>query len=382
MACGLMRVLLAVGPAVGGMAQHVASLVRGLDRSRFDVSLAGPSEDPAARVAAEHSCAVHALGFAAPPWRSGIAALRLAGLVRRERIDLVHAHGYSAATAAALARRMTPDAKLVCTLHSFMTSTTARPVAGWRARWLLRLIARRSHRIIMVSDSLRSQVAGIADDAPHKLLTIPNGVDLAGFRRPDAAWARRELGLCATGVVVGMVGRLAAQKGPLDFVRAAALVGATFPDVQFVLIGDGPLRADVEKLARELKFSDRLVLAGHRPDAGALAQAFDVAVVASVSEGSSLTAMEAMAWGKPVAATAVGGVLEVVLDGETGILVPPGDPRVLSAAVASLLADPERAAALGQAGRRRVERDFSLARMIERTEETYLDTIYRDRANR
>jgi len=366
------RVLLALGPAVGGMARHVANLVRGLDRTRFDVALAGRPDDPAVEVARSHSCPVHPLRFGPSPLRVTAAALRLAGLVRRERCALIHAHGYSAAAAAALARRVAPNAALVCTLHNFVTDTSSRRLTGRRVRSLLSLIARRAHRIITVSDSLREQFAGLPDSVRSKLVTVPNGLDLCRFRNPDQGRARRELDLEPTGDVVGMVGRLAAQKGPLDFVTAAALVARRLPGVRFVLIGDGPLRREVEKLVEQLDLGDRMVLAGYRDDAATLTQAFDVAVVPSVSEGSSLTAMEAMAWGRPVVATAVGGVCEVVAEGETGVLVPPSNPQALADAMVSLLADRERAARLGEAGLRRVEREFSLARIIERTEEIYL----------
>jgi glycosyltransferase involved in cell wall biosynthesis len=375
-ACQVLRVVLVLGPAVGGMAQHVAGLVRGLDPSRFDVSLAGMPDDPAARAARSRGCAVHPLRFGASPGRTAAAALRLGALVRRHHCHLVHAHGYSAAGAAALARRIAGRTRLVCTLHGFLTGIDSQPITGWRARWLLSLVARRADRIITVSDSLHAQFDGIAAVPQSKLLTIPNGIDLSAFAQPEPAWARRELSLPQDAPVVGMVGRLAAQKGPLEFVRAAALVSRRFPEARFALIGDGPLRPGVESLARELGLASRLTLAGHRAEAPVLTQAFDVAVVASLSEGSSLTAMEAMAWGKPVVATAVGGVREVVADGETGVLVAPGDAQALAEAAAGLLADRERAQVMGAAGRRRVEREFSLTRMIERTEEVYLTTVH------
>lgn len=374
--CRVLRVLLALGPAVGGMAQHVNGLVRGLDRNRFEVALAGPATDPAAAVARASACEAYPVMFGSSPARTALAALRLAAVVRRERYALVHAHGYAAAGAAALARGMAPDFRLVCTLHNFMTDTSAGPVTGWRARWLLGLIARRADRVITVSDSLRAQFAGLRRDAQTKLVTVPNGIDLGAFARPDRAWARRELGLPESATVVGMVGRLAAQKGPLEFVRAAARIAQRSPNVRFALIGDGPLRAQVERLADELDLKDRFVIAGYQPDPAVLTQAFDVAVVASLREGSSLTAMEAMAWSKPVVATSVGGVREVVADGETGILVSPGDSLALSDAVVSLIADPERAQRLGEGGRLLVEREFSLRRMIERTEEIYLAVAY------
>lgn len=373
-----LRVLLALGPAVGGMAQHVCGLLRGLDRSRFDLALAGPRGEPAAEMASGLSCATHALRFGSSLSRMLVAATRLAGLMRREGYDIIHAHGYSAAGAAAVACRMTGRARLVCTLHNFMTATTAQPVAGRRARWLLGLIARRAERLITVSDSLHGQLDPIAA-AESKLVTIHNGIDLGAFAHGDPAAARRELGVPEHCTVIGMVARLAAQKGPLDFVRAAAIAGAKYPHIRLALIGDGPLRPQVQGLALQLGIGDRLTLAGHRADAAALTQAFDIAVVASLSEGSSLTAMEAMAWGRPVVATAVGGVREVVADGQTGLLVPPADPQALGEAICSLLADPQRAQAMGEAGRQRIEREFSLARMIERTEEVYLSVAYASR---
>src|SRR5439155_6398546 len=132
---------------------------------------------------------------------------------------------------------------------------------------------------------------------------------------------------------IGSVTRLAEQKDPLTFVRAAAMIARAAPDARFVLVGDGPLRADVEKVAAELGILDRLVITGVRRDVASLLRTFDVFVLSSRWEGLPRVVLEAMAARVPVVATDVDGVGEVVIDGESGRLVPAGAPRALAAAV-------------------------------------------------
>jgi glycosyltransferase involved in cell wall biosynthesis len=172
-----------------------------------------------------------------------------------------------------------------------------------------------------------------------------------------------------------MVARLAPQKGIEDFIRATATVAESRPDASFVLAGDGPLADVALQLREELNMTERLCLPGHVEWARELISALDILVVASTSEGSSVVAMEAMSLSKPVVATAVGGVPEVVADGETGILVASGEPEMLARGITEILGDPERATEMGERGRRRAVSQFDIDDMLARTQALYADVM-------
>jgi glycosyltransferase involved in cell wall biosynthesis len=168
------------------------------------------------------------------------------------------------------------------------------------------------------------------------------------------------------------VGRLSAQKNPLALVEGAARVRQERPDARFVLIGEGSLREAVAARIRELGLAGHVRLSGWRDDAARLMAAADVVTLTSRWEGVPHTLLEAMAWSRPVVATAVNGCPEVVVDGVTGYLVSPGEVAGWARCVVALLDDPDAAATMGQQGKRRVEERFSLRDMVARTEELYL----------
>jgi glycosyltransferase involved in cell wall biosynthesis len=194
---------------------------------------------------------------------------------------------------------------------------------------------------------------------PERVRTI--GVALAKALNPpgplDRAEARRLLGVPPGMQVVGTVGRLAFQKAPEDFVRA--LAGLRRSDVFGVWIGDGPLRAKTERLARRLGLSGRMLFTGNRRDVEALLPGMDVFAMASRYEGLPCAIVEAMSAGLPVVATAVNAVPDVVIAGETGLLAPPGMPDLLGRAIGHMLDHPADAARLGAAGRRRLGEELS-----------------------
>jgi len=363
--------ILQVAPRTqGGIGRHVMGLVTGLPRGRFRLVVAGPAEDSILEEAHRAGVPVAALEVPAGggPLATLCAAWQLARIAAREKADLIHTHSFSAGVVGALAKRLRPGPALVCTVHHYAPES-----AGWKRRWTTGLMASRAARIITVSDALRSEFAN-SPAASAKLLTIPNGVDLSALVNEDRGKSSLiELGVSAGEQVVGMVARLAPQKGIEEFVRAAALILKSRPDTRFVLIGEGPLRGRAEELRQQLGVRDRLLLAGSRPDARELIAGLDLLVVPSHSEGSSLISMEAMALGKAVVASRVGGIPEVVEDGVTGVLVEAGDAEGLARAIAELLADEPRREKLGRAGKARVWRDFDSRLMVERTSQVYGD---------
>ena len=195
---------------------------------------------------------------------------------------------------------------------------------------------------------------------------IPNGIDLASWDAlPDSQTARAALGLPQNGVVIGAAGRLHAQKGNEFLLAAAKTVLVERSDAFFVIAGYGPLRRRLEAQARSLGIDSQVRFLGFQSDMRTVLAALDIFVLPSLWEGMSNAVLEAMAASKPVVATAVDGNVEQVVDGETGLLVPPADAEALATALLTLLRDSEKAREMGRAGRRRAEREFPLERMID-----------------
>ena len=214
--------------------------------------------------------------------------------------------------------------------------------------------------------------------APAKVRVVPNGVDLKRFApRPPSSALRASLGVPPSAPVALSIGRHVPEKGYRHLVDAAALVERARPGVHWVLVGDGELRSELEARARRLGLESRVHFTGWRDDVADVLALSDVFVLPSQSEGFGRVLVEAMAMGRAIVATAVGGVPDVVLAGRTGLLVQPADPVALADAVRALLDDPARAARLGAAGRARAESSFSLGAHVHAVERVYDEVLAR-----
>jgi glycosyltransferase involved in cell wall biosynthesis len=268
-----------------------------------------------------------------------------------------------------------PGVQMVASIHSYPPNADGMRPRRRRDRWVLRRICASACRLITVSEALRRDLVAAEPDVAGKCMTIPNGVDVAATPTRRPADTRAALGIPARSPLVGMVARLAPHKGVSDFIRAGRQVIDACPDAHLLLAGDGPLADEAECLGRSLGLDGHLHLLGEVEAPRDLVAALDVVVVASRSEGSSLAAMEAMALCKPVVGTAVGGVAEIIADGDTGLLVPPGLPSALAEGIRHLLDSPERAREMGERGRRRAAARFDVRTMVERTQAAYADLL-------
>jgi glycosyltransferase involved in cell wall biosynthesis len=371
------RVLLVAPPARGGLARHVISLLSGLDRDGYKVGVACEPGGVISQAARERNLPFFEIPILARggPSQAALAAIRIARAVNNLRAQIVHTHSFSAGLVGALAMPLASGGRLVATLHTYPPDAEGMHTRRRRDRWALVLLCRSASRLITVSDALRRDLLALRPDVAAKTVTIHNGIDTRAAPAPEAAEIRRSLEMPEPAPLVGMVARLAPQKGITDFIHAARAVLRELPSARFVLAGDGPLRKEAESLIRELRLEGRLRALGKVDSPRGLIAALDVLVVASTSEGSSIAAMEAMAAGKPVVATAVGGVPELVIDGETGVLVEPRRPEKLASAILSLLRRPERAQELGERGRRRAAAHFDVRHMLAGIEEVYADLL-------
>ncbi len=297
----------------------------------------------------------------------------LAGLLAERQIDLVHTHRYKDTVLGTIAAKLAGVPHVIRTVHGLREPMTGWDQLKFRGYELLDHAILRcfADRVIAVSQRMADSLTD-SGYAPPMLTRIHNGIDLRRVVvRRTPADLKRELGLAPETIVIGTVGRLAAVKGHDTFLRAARLILDDEPRARFVIAGGGPLEDDLVGLAKQIGIDGACRFLGPRADACDVMAAMDVFVLPSLNEGLPMAVLEAMALARPVVASEVGGVPEVVRPRETGLLVPPGDICALAAACLSLARDPEWARQLGAAGRRVVEAEFSRERNGQALIETY-----------
>ena len=306
------------------------------------------------------------------PLNDACALLALCQLMRRGRFDIVHTHTSKAGFLGRLAARLARVPRILHTPHGHVFHGYFGPAATRTVIALERWAARYTERIITLTDAEAAQHLAQGVGSLGQFLTIPSGVDLARVREAAdrAPRVRCELGLGIGTPLIGAVSRLAPVKGIAHLVAAMPDILRQCPSAHLLLAGDGEERAALEAQATTLGAASRIHFLGFRRDVEAVIAGLDVFVLPSLNEGMGRVLVAAMGLGVPVVATRVGGVPDVVEDGRQGLLVPPADPAALTKAVAALLGDAPRAAAMGAAGRARASL-FSLEVMLDRLAALY-----------
>jgi glycosyltransferase involved in cell wall biosynthesis len=335
---------------VGGAQAYVAALVPALV-SEFQVTVAAYGPGPlreAATAAGARFVPLRHVRRPISPWRDLAGIVELVRLLRRERPDILHANSSKAGLLGRLAAVLAGVPIRIFTVHGWAFSAHS-GAASRLYRFADRLMRPLTTATICVSERERARGLEARTCTPERTVVIPNAVDLA--RLPRAVHNGRRPRIVS-------VGRLAAPKDFHTFVRALALLPLGAADV--LIVGDGPDRAQLEAEIAWLGLGDRVLLAGERRDVSDLLARADLFVLSSRSEGLPVSVLEAMAAGLPVIASSVGGIPELVDDGETGILVEAGQAHELAAAISRLLADPGLRRRMGDAGRDRARMRFAL----------------------
>jgi len=366
---------------LGGAQQNTLYCVEHHDRRRFRVSLwSGEGGLLDAQARGIRDADVRLLPWLRHPIVPGAdarALVRLTAMLRE--VDLVHTHSSKAGIVGRIAARAAGVRGIVHTVHGWSFNATQRRATRRAFIEMERMAARLTDRIVCVSraDLEAGLALGIGDAAQYRLLR--SGIDpslylvAAGARER----VRASLGFRPEDVVVGCVANFKAQKGPLDFVESARRARERSPRLKFFIAGDGELRDDVVRAVREARLEDAVRLLGWRSDVPDLLAATDIFLLTSLFEGLPRVVLQAMAAGVAVVATNTGGVAEVVVDGVTGFLVPPGRPDVAAEAVARLGGDEAARRGMGAAGRSHLSAEFDIRRMVCDLEALYDETLER-----
>ncbi len=379
------RVLHVLEATIGGTKRHALTLVSGLDRATFDVTVACPLVRSEAQGDTSFVADVRQAGIpvlpvpmvrAVRPWQDARAAGALYRLLRRQPFDIIHTHSSKAGILGRAVGRAATNAKLVYSPQGFYflgSSGMGRHVY----LNLERLAGRLTDRLIALSASEREVAVANGVIAPQRVALIENGVDACEVRqRAQGAPDLAALGIPAAVPLVGTLARFIPQKAPEDTLAVFARLHASAPAAHFLWIGHGgPSEREIRARAAALGLADQVHFLGYRADALAWVRLLDVFLLTSRWEGMPYSILEAMALAKPIVATAAVGTSDVLEHNRTGMLAPVGDVDSLAAHAARLLDDSGRAQALGARALRAVETRFSQQRMLDKTQALYLSVL-------
>lgn len=363
----------------GGTERQFVNLGLSLDPSRFAVHF-GCQRRFGVLLDEINAGGIPVLNYEVPSFRHAralISQVLLARDIRQMGIQIVHSYGFYANVFAIPAAKLA-GARVVASIRDMgIYLSPSKKLAQ-------RLVCRFADHILVNAGAIKDWLVSDGYDE-RRITVIPNGIDLSRFKTPVRSGSlHRELRMPIDTPLIGVVGRVNRNKGIENFLTAAASIVHRFPTARFVVVGESSFltrgrtiimedayQDELIRLARELGVQDRVIFTGFRADIERLLPELTISVQPSLSEGLSNTLLESMAAGVPVVATRVGGTGEVIRHGENGLLVSPGDPAAIAAAVCQLLGAPDVAAEIGERARRTIVEHYSMTRVVERTSLVY-----------
>ena len=310
------------------------------------------------------------------PVKDIAALISLIRLIVRERPDIVHTHSSKAGLLGRMAAKLAKVPHIVHTPHGHVFYGHFGRLASRIFLWVEKIFSRFTDRIVALTDGEKNDYEKLSVCPSEKLLKIHSGVDVAHYMKPNGNMVekRRSLGLDQNGKVIGFVGWLLPIKGPEYLIKAMEFVWPEHPEASLVFAGKGDLDVDLRAQALRMNANGRIKFLGWREDINEIMPIFDMLVLPSLNEGMGRVLVEAMAAGKPIVASRVGGIPDLVIHGKTGFLVPPADEKALAAWIKKILDDPGKAWEMGQQGRKLCQQ-FSIEAMIEKLDDLYSDLI-------
>jgi glycosyltransferase involved in cell wall biosynthesis len=309
--------------------------------------------------------------------------LQVIKICRQRKIDILHSQGARADFFARIAAKLAKVPIIISTVQMLVEGYDVNPLKRLIYVVLDRFSERFVDRFIVVSESLRETLIEKHRILPEKVVTIYNGIELDEYKpnvkevRSQESEVRKEFALARNVPVIGAIGRLVWQKGFEYLIEGVPEVLKEYPDARFLIVGDGPLKNKLKFKSKELRVEERIVFTGFRSDIKEILSTIDVLAMPSLLEGLPMVLLEGMAMAKPIIATDIDGISEVLVDEETGLLVPPENPSTLAKAIIRMLSNRDKAKQMGLAARRDVEERFSVETMLKRVNEVYQELFYK-----
>ena len=353
---------------VCGPGKTILNTFRTADRNKVSIALGVPdwTSAPNAFIAAARSIGLPVITLPDGGRFDVMAGKRLARVIADGKYDLVQSHDFRTRRIATVACALA-SVPHVTSVHGWIVNSNRQRLA----KAIDKSLIGRARRIIAVSNRLVSDLVG-SGIRRERITLFPNAIVLDDYTPAmPVGQARHELGLPPSSKYIGIVGRLSPEKRHDLFLEMAAELASRDSDVRFLIVGHGPLLDDLQRLANRLEIADRVAFLGHRSDMHRVYAALNVLVLCSDTEGMPNVVLEAFAYGRPVVATRVGGVPEVVSEAENGLIVPPGQRAALVEAVRSILNDADLECRLGRRGRRTIEERFDFRRRTQALEALY-----------
>ena len=352
---------------IGGMERVVASIARGLDPEAYEVSVWSIARG--GQIASElekEGKQVKVLGI--DNYYNPLNVFKLSNLIKKERPDIIHTHGYFASTIGRIAAKLAKVPIIVTHVHSTYWGYTKRNIL------IERELSKFTDRIICCSDAVKRFVVEHENISDKKAVTIYNGVEIKEVN--DSFKSREALGIRENDIMITTVGSLTPHKGQRYLIEAVAHSMKTHDNIRCFIVGDGPLRVEFENYAISLGIGAHINFLGRVGDISEVINATDIFVMPSSGrEGLGIAVLEAMAYGKPVIASDIGGLPEVVIDSATGYLVKPKDVHSIASVINKLVEDGSARIAMGSEGKRVFEERFKAKFMISRIDDLYKELL-------
>ena len=359
---------------VGGLEWVVLSLLKGLDKKRFNPSVACLLNG--GRLVKELKGLGSEVEILDKPDKLDFSAsFKLAKILRKRKIALIHTHNTGAYIYGVIAAKLAGVSAIVHTEHGRNFPDKKRLMC---AEKLLSIFA---HRIVVVSEALKDDLIRFEKISSDKIKVIPNGVNLDLFKPLPSETIQKkrfELGLKKDDYVIGNIGRLALVKDQANLMQAFSLICDKIPQAKLIIVGDGPLKSNLKLKVENLKLKDKVKLLGERKDIPELLNVFDLFVLPSKNEGISLSLLEAMATSKPIIATAVGGNKEIIDNDQNGCLVSANSPQELAREIIYLHDNPQKAKTMANLAYAKVCNRYSSIKMADEYQKIYETALFRN----
>jgi glycosyltransferase involved in cell wall biosynthesis len=358
--------------AGGGIGNQLLALLKKYERGTFIPTVCSLSEKgPLARDIESLGIEVVSLGI---EFRKGFypgAVIEIYRLLKKKKIHILRCHGYRSSLHGVPAGLF---AKVPCIVPSFHNIYMPRD-AKFNRRLTNKLVSYCADSVVTVSSPVKEDVMKYDRVSEKKIVVLHNGVNPERFVHANGLRLKQELNIPASAPVIGTVGRLFSQKGQQYLIEALPLLKNDFPDLRLILVGDGPLRAEFVELSHRLGIRENVILTGLRRDIPDILAAMDVFVFPSLWEGFSNALLEAMSAGRPIVASDIPPVREIISSADQAVLVPPKDPSALAKGIKYILGNKEKAVILGETARQRVLSDFTIDITYEKYKKLYLAVL-------